>query len=149
MLQLRQKTNNDQENNHDRKHVDEAACMRDAGNDRLAEETEQPVYCQYQDDDQVKQGNLLINNAGTNRRRTRTQSDGSIIMIFRSISMFLSNLIQLLLEMDLRNFGWPFSLICILSGIFSRRLNVLAITASGRLLGHPATCSQKQLPYYW
>jgi hypothetical protein len=33
VLQLRQEFNNNKDNDHNRKHIDETACVRDAGND--------------------------------------------------------------------------------------------------------------------
>jgi hypothetical protein len=49
VLQLRQETNDDQNNNKYGQHVDETLRVRDARNDGMTEETEQPVCGQSQD----------------------------------------------------------------------------------------------------
>jgi hypothetical protein len=75
-LKLRQKTNDDQDNNNDGKHIYEATRMCNIGNNRLTKETEKPVRGQEQDD-QRKQGDLLFRRTPTTRPETRP--DGSIM----------------------------------------------------------------------
>jgi hypothetical protein len=53
--QLRQELHNNQDNNNDSQHINETACKRNAGKDRLTEEPEQPESGQHQDR-QIKHG---------------------------------------------------------------------------------------------
>lgn len=76
MLELRQKTNDDQDNNSDGQHVYETTRVRNIGNNWLTKETEKPVRGQDQDD-QRKQGDLLFRRTPTTRPETRP--DGSIM----------------------------------------------------------------------
>jgi hypothetical protein len=78
--QLRQELHNNQDNNNDSQHVDETACKRNAGKDRLPEETEQPESGQHQDR-QAKHGIPLYESAFV----TRSVFPGD--MIWRSIKI--------------------------------------------------------------
>ena len=117
-LKLQQKTNDDQDNNSDGQHIYETTRMCNIGKYRLTKETEKPVRGQDQDD-QRKQGNLLLRRTPTTRPENRP--DGSIMNMPAARArmrpagqaangkvIFTLSLIPMLLQAGIRNFGLPF-----------------------------------------